>query len=318
MATIIGHRGAPGYRPEHTRTSYLLAIAMGVDAVEPDLVMTRDGVVVVRHECDLSATTDIAAHPGLAGRPVEGLTLAELKTLRAVERIPGSRPRNTRWDGAEEVITLDELLLLVSSESRRLGRRIGLHLELKDATRLTGLGLDVEGAVLESLRDHGLDRRESGVHLQSFEPTCLHRLRERTDLRLVQLVEAAGAPPDLAATGDPTTYDDLVSPHGLRMVASYADAVGLAKARLLGRPNLAEALVDHAHLSGMQVLAWTLREENRFLSPRFRRGQDPDRRGDAAAELAALLDAGVDGVFCDHPDLALAARDAWRPARVVG
>jgi glycerophosphoryl diester phosphodiesterase len=318
VATIIGHRGAPGYRPEHTRTSYLLAIAMGVDAVEPDLVMTRDGVVVVRHECDLSTTTDIARHRGLAGRPVEDLTLAELRTLRAVERIPGTRPRNTRWDGAEEVITLDELLLLVSSEARRLGRRIGLHLELKDATRLAGLGLDLEGAVLESLRDHGLDRRESGVHLQSFEPTCLHRLRERTDLRLVQLVEAAGAPVDLAAAGDPTTYDDLASPRGLRMVASYADAVGLAKARLLGRPDLAEALVDQAHLSGLQVLAWTLREENRFLSPRFRRGQTPGRRGDAAAELAALLDAGVDGVFCDHPDLALAARDAWRPARVVG
>ena len=318
MATIIGHRGAPGYRPEHTRASYLLAIAMGVDAVEPDLVMTRDGVVVVRHECDLAATTDIADHPGLAGRPVEELTLAEVKSLRAVERIPGTRPRNTRWDGVEEVITLYELLLLVGSESRRLGRRIGLHLELKDATRLARLGLDLEGAVLAALRDHGLDRRDSGVHLQSFEPTCLHRLRERTDLRLVQLVEAAGAPADLSESGDPATYDDLVSPRGLRSVARYADAVGLAKSRLLVAPPLAEALVDHAHLAGLQVLAWTLREENRFLAPRFRRGDDPDRRGDAAGELAALLDAGVDGVFCDHPDVALAARDAWRPARAVG
>ena len=316
MATIIGHRGAPGYRPEHTRASYLLAIAMGADAVEPDLVMTRDGVVVVRHECDLGATTDIDDHPGLAGRPVEDLTLAELKSLRAVERIPGSRPRNTRWDGAEEVITLDELLLLVASESQRLHRRIGLHLELKDARRLAALGLDLESAVLASLRDHGLDRRDSRVHLQSFEPTCLHRLRAMTDLRLVQLVEASGTPSDLVATGDPTTYDDLISPRGLRMVARYADAVGLAKSRLLGHPADAEALVDHAHLSGLQVLAWTLREENRFLSPRFRRGDEPDRRGDAAGELAALLDAGVDGVFCDHPDLALAARDAWRPARV--
>jgi glycerophosphoryl diester phosphodiesterase len=316
VVTIIGHRGAPGYRPEHTRAAYLLAIAMGVDAVEPDLLMTRDGVVVVRHESDLSATTDIADRPGLAGRPVEALTLAELKTLRTVERIPGTRPRNARWDGVEEVVTLDELLLLVASESQRLHRRIGLHLELKDVRRLAGIGLDLGGAVLASLRDHGLDRRDSGVYLQSFEPTCLHRLREATDLRLVQLVGASGAPADLAADGDPTTYDDLVSPSGLRAVARYADAVGLAKSRLLGDPGDAEALVDHAHLSGLRVLAWTLRDENRFLAPRFRRGDGPDRRGDSAGELAALLDAGVDGVFCDHPDVALAARDAWRPARV--
>jgi glycerophosphoryl diester phosphodiesterase len=298
-------------------SSYCLAIAMGVDAVEPDLVMTRDGVVVVRHERDLGATTDIADHPELRGRKlVEDLTLAEVKSLRTVERLPGTRPRNTRWDGAEEVITLDELLLLVAAESQRLHRRIGLHLELKDSTLLAGLGLDLEDAVLAALRDHGLDGRESGVHLQSFEPTCLRRLRERTDLRLVQLVEASGVPDDLAAAGDETTYDDLVSPRGLRMVATYADAVGLAKSRLLGHPAHAEALVDHAHLSGLGVLAWTVREENRFLSPRFRKGDEPDRRGDAAGELMALLDAGVDGIFCDQPDMALAARDAWRPARV--
>ncbi len=306
MATIIGHRGAPGYRPEHTMASYRLAIAMGVDAVEPDLVMTADGVLVVRHESDLRSTTDLADHPELAGRTaVEQLTLAELKTLRTVERLPRLRPRNTRWDGAQEVITFDELLLLVAAESTRLHRRIDLHVELKDATRLAALGLDLEGATLEALRDHGLDARESGVHLQSFEPSCLRRLREVTDLRLVQLVEAAGG-----------AYDDLVSPQGLRRVALYADVVGLAKARLLGDPAEAEALVDHAHLSGLRVLAWTLRDENRFLSPRFRRGTEPGRRGDAAAELGALLDAGVDGVFCDHPDTARAARDAWRPARV--
>lgn len=316
MATIIGHRGAPGYRPEHTAASYRLAIATGVDAVEPDLVMTRDGVVVVRHECDLRATTDVGSHPEFGGRPVEDLTLAELKTLRAVERLPGTRPRNTRWDGTESVLTLDELLLLLAAESTRLHRRIGLHAELKASAHLAARGLDLESAVLDVLRDHGLDRRSSGVHLQSFEPSCLRRLRDRTDLRLVQLVEADGAPADLAADGDPTTYDDLVTPRGLRMVARYADAVGLAKSRLLGPAAQAEALVDHAHLSGLEVLAWTLRDENRFLAPRFRRGEDPSRRGDAAGELAALLDAGVDGVFCDHPDTALAAREAWRPARV--
>ena len=145
------------------------------------------------------------------------------------------------------------------------------------------------------------------MHLQSFEPTCLRRLRDRTDLRLVQLVEASGAPADFRAAGEPATYDDLVSPRGLRVVSRYADAVGLAKIRLLRSRAAAEALVDHAHLSGLQVLAWTVREEPQFLAPGSR---------DAAGELTALLDAGVDGVFCDHPDVALAARDAWRPARV--
>lgn len=297
--------------------SYRLAIAMGVDAVEPDLVMTADGVVVIRHESDLTSTTDIAEHPELGGRTaVEELTLAELKTLRAVERLPGTRPRNRRWDGTEGVLTFDELLLLLAAESRRLNRRVGLHAELKDATRLAALGLDLEGAVLAVLRDHGLDERGSGVHLQSFEPSCLHRLREQTDLRLVQLVESSGAPADLVAAGDPTTYDDLVSPHGLRSVARYADSVALSKSRLLGDPTDAAALVDHAHLSGLRVLAWTLRDENRFLAARFRRGDEPERRGDSARELVALLDAGVDGVFCDQPDTALAARDAWRRVRV--
>ena len=314
---IIGHRGAPGYRPEHTLSSYRLAIAMGVDAVEPDLVMTADGVVVIRHESDLSSTTDIASHTELAGRTMaEQLTLAELKTLRAVERLPGVRPRNRRWDGTEDVLTLDELLLLLAAESRRLDRRIGLNAELKDATRLAELGLNLEEAVLAVLRDHGLDERGSGVHLQSFEPGCLHRLREQTDLRLVQLVEASGAPADLVAAGDPTTYDDLVSPRGLRMVARYADAVAVSKGRLLGAPTDAAAFVDHAHLSGLQVLAWTLRDENAFLAPRFRNGDEPERRGDSARELAALLEAGVDGVFCDMPDTALAARDAWQRVRV--
>lgn len=297
--------------------SYRLAIAMGVDAVEPDLLMTADGVVVIRHESDLRTTTDIADHPELGGRTaVEELTLAELKTLRTVERLPGTRPRNRRWDGAEGILTFDELLLLLATESRRLGRSIGLNAELKDATRLAGLGLDLEKAVLAVLCDHGLDERGCGVHLQSFEPSCLHRLRKQTDLRLVQLVDSSGAPDDLVAAGDPTTYDDLVSPRGLRTVARYADAIAVSKGRLLGSPAEAAAFVDHAHLSGLEVLVWTLRDENHFLAPRFRNGDEPGRRGDSARELAALLDAGVDGVFCDMPDTALAARNAWRLARV--
>ncbi|HRD63504.1 MAG TPA: glycerophosphodiester phosphodiesterase family protein, partial [Nocardioides sp.] len=183
LPSVIGHRGAPGYRPEHTQASYRLAIALGADAVEPDVVMTRDGVAVLRHETELSDTTDVAAHPELAdrhtvkqvgGREVSGwfcedLTLAELKSLRAVERLPERRPRNTRWNGCCEVLTLDELLLLVAEESRRWDREVGLNIELKRSSYLASIGLPLEDAVLASLRDHGLDRRDSGVVLQSFE-----------------------------------------------------------------------------------------------------------------------------------------------------
>jgi glycerophosphoryl diester phosphodiesterase len=212
-----------------------------------------------------------------------------------VERLPQRRPRNTRWDGRLEIATLDELLLLVADESRRWSREIGLHVELKSSFHLASVGLPVEDAVLGSLRDHGLDRRDSGVLLQSFETTVLRRLRERTDLPLVQLVEATGAPADLAAAGDPTTYDDLCSRHGLRAVARYADALGVARTRLLARPGL----VEDAHLAGLQVLAWTVRDD------------DPGGPELVDAEVRLLLDAGVDGLFSDHPDTTLLVRDEW-------
>jgi glycerophosphoryl diester phosphodiesterase len=306
---VIGHRGAPGYRPEHTLASYRLAIALGADAVEPDVVLTADGVAVLRHECELSDTTDVAEHPELAdrhtvkevaGRTVRGwfceeLTLAELKTLRAVERLPERRPRNTRWDGRYEVATLDELLLLVAEESRRWERPIGINVELKSSAYLASAGLPLDDVVLASLRDHGLDRRDSGVLLQSFEPTSLRRLRDRTDLPLVQLVEASGAPADLVATGDPTTYDDLCGHDGLRAVARYADALGVARTRLLARPGL----VEDAHLAGLQVLAWTVRDD------------DPGGAELVDAEIRVLLDAGVDGLFSDHPDTTIQVRDEW-------
>jgi len=272
-------------------------------------VLTADGVAVLRHETEIGGTTDVAAHPEFAGRRTvkevagrevhgwfcEDFTLAELKTLRAVERLPERRPRNARWDGRFEVATLDELLLLVAEESRRWDRRIGLHVELKSSSYLASVGLPLEDIVLASLRDHGLDRRDSGVLLQSFETTNLRRLRDRTDLPLVQLVDAAGAPADLAAAGDPTTYDDLCHRDGLRAVARYADALGVAQHRLLARPQL----VEDAHLAGLQVLAWTVRDD------------DPRPRGLVDAEVRLLLDAGVDGLFSDHPDTTLLVRDEW-------
>lgn len=306
LPSVIGHRGAPGYRPEHTLASYRLAIALGADAVEPDVVMTADGVAVLRHETELSDTTDVVRHPEFAdrradkrvgGRAVRGwfcedFTLAELKTLRAVERLPERRPRNTRWDGRFEIATFDELLLLLAEESRRWDRPIGMNVELKSSSYLASIGLSLEDAVLDSLRDHGLGRRDSGVLLQSFETTALRRLRDLTDLPMVQLVEAAGAPEDLAAAGDPTTYDDLCSHDGLRAVARYADALGVDRSRLLARPDL----VEDAHLAGLQVLAWTVRDDDPTLHD---------------AEVRQLLDAGVDGLFSDHPDTTLLVRDEW-------
>jgi glycerophosphoryl diester phosphodiesterase len=313
QAIVIGHRGAPGYRPEHTLESYRLAIALGAEAVEPDVVMTADGVAVLRHETEISGTTDVASRPELAARRTtklvdgretcgwfcEDLTLAELKTLRAVERLASRRPRNSRWDGRLEVATFDELLLLLAEESRRWGRRIGMYAELKSSSHLASVGLPVEDAVLGSLRDHGLDRRESGVTLQSFETGNLRRLREVTDLPLVQLVEATGAPVDLASAGDPTTYDDLCRRDGLRAVSRYADAVGVGHHRLLTRPGL----VEDAHLAGLRVLAWTVRDD------------DPGGPEQAEADVRALLDAGVDGLFSDHPDTTRLARDDWAAAQ---
>jgi glycerophosphoryl diester phosphodiesterase len=310
---VIGHRGAPGYRPEHTLASFRLAVALGAEAVEPDLVSTSDGVIVIRHENEIGRTTDVASRPEFAGRRTsrsvggrivtgwftEDFTLAELKSLRAVERLPRQRPRNTRWDGRHEIATLDELLMLLAEESRRLGRRLGLYAELKSSAYFASIGLPLEEVVLASLRDHGRDRRDSDTWLESFEVTNLRWLREQTDLPLVQLVEDSGAPADCQATGDPTTYDDLCTPAGLRAVGRYADAVGVDKARLLRCPRM----VEEAHLNGLKVLAWTIRDD------------DPVPPGSTDAETRTLLDSGVDGLFADQPDTALLVREDWALAQ---
>jgi glycerophosphoryl diester phosphodiesterase len=299
---VIGHRGAPGYRPEHTLASYRLAIALGADAVEPDVVMTADGVAVLRHESELSKSTDVARHPELAGRrttrtvdgrEVEGwfcedLTLAEVKSLRTVERSPRRRPTNTLWDGQLGVASLDELLLLLAEERRRWGRPIGLNVELKTPTRLAALGLDVEHAVLASLRDHDLDHPAAGVLLQSFDTASVRRLSGRTALPLVQLVEERGS--------------SMLTPAGLAEVATYADALGLAVPVLLERPGL----VGPAHREGLAVLAFTVRHD------------DADGLVAAARRVRALVDAGVDGLFSDQPDQTLAVCGLIEPARRPG
>lgn len=311
---VIAHRGASGYRPEHTLASYRLAIALGADYVEPDLVSTRDGVLVARHENEIGKTTDIAHRPEFADRMTtkvvdgrtltgwftEDLTLAELKSLRAIERLPDLRPRNTRYDGRYDVPTFDEILTLVDDESRRLGRRIGVYPETKHPSYFAEHGLALEEPLLAALARHGLADAGAPVFLQSFEPGNLQWLRSRTPLPLVQLVEATGRV-------------DLVTSTGLRRVARYADAVGVAKDLVLPRhPNTGtigdpSPLVADAHAAGLRVHVWTLRDENAFLPTGYRRGEDPAAIGDSIEETQAFLDAGVDGLFTDQPDTTLEA-----------
>jgi glycerophosphoryl diester phosphodiesterase len=326
---VIGHRGAAGYRPEHTLASYRLAIEMGADYIEPDLVSTRDGVLVARHENQIGGTTDVADHPRFArrrstrwidGREVTGwftedFTLAELKQLRAKERLPQVRPANTWYDGHFEIPTFDEVLELAERGSRRRGVTIGVYPETKHPTYFDSIGLSLEEPLLAALRRHHLDRPNAPVVVQSFEVGNLRRLAAATTVPLVQLVERGGAPYDLELAGDGRTYADLVSADGLREVATYAAGIGVHQDLVL--PDDA-GLVDSAHDAGLAVHVWTVRDENRFLAERFRSGSDPNARGDALAQTRALLEAGVDGVFTDHPDTAVEARRRWVGRTPVG
>lgn len=283
---VIAHRGASGYRPEHTLAAYRLGIALGADYVEPDLVSTRDGVLVARHEADLTHTTDVAERAEWAGRLttkevdgrevtgwfVEDFTLAELKTLRVVERLRELRPQNRRYDGVYEIPTFEEILGLVAAESERLGRPIGVYPETKHPAYFAALGLGLEEPLVDALSRHGYGGPDAPVFVQSFEPESLQRVRSRTALPLVQLVSATGRV-------------DLVTSTGLRRVATWADAVGVDKALLRG-----STVVADAHAAGLLVHVWTLRG--------------------GVEESLAHLDAGVDGLFTDHPDVTVAARQA--------
>lgn len=328
---VFGHRGASGYRPEHTLAAYRLAIKMGADYVEPDLVSTKDGVLVARHENEISGTTDVATHEEFADRRTtkvidgipttgwftEDFTLAELKTLRAEERLPQVRPANTRYDGRFEIPTFAEVLALVSQEKRRTGRVVGVAPETKHPTYFDDLGLSLEEPMLRDLRAARLDKKRSKVVIQSFEVDNLRELDRLTDLPLSQLTSGAGAPYDQVVTRTGVTYADLVSESGLRRVARYADWVGPEKRQVIpvdpvtGASATPTSLVDNAHSAGLEVVVYTLRDENRYMATDFRRGSDPNAKGDIHAEATAFLDAGVDGLFADHPDSVVDARDEW-------
>lgn len=325
---VFGHRGASGYRPEHTLAAYELAIKMGADYVEPDLVSTKDGVLVARHENEISGTTDVADHPEFASRRTtkridgvnvtgwftEDFTLKELKTLRAKERLPQVRPGNTRFDGRYEIPTFAEVLTLVKRWEKKQHRRIGIAPETKHPTYFDSIGLSLEEKVVAQLERAGKDRRNSKVVIQSFEVSNLKDLDHLTDVPLVQLTSATGGPYDLAAQG--TTYAQITSAAGLEKVKRYADWVGPEKSQVLPR-NAAGAtttpspLVRDAHRAGLRVVVYTVRDENQFMPTNFRRGTDPNAKGDVFGEIQQLLDAGIDGLFSDFADTAVDARDAW-------
>ncbi len=326
---VFAHRGASGYRPEHTLASYRLAVEQGADYIEPDLVSTSDGVLVARHENEISGTTDVADHPEFADRRTtktidgnqvtgwftEDFTLAELKTLRAKERLPQVRPDNTAYDGLFEVPTLEEVLTLVDQLEAETGRTIGVAPEIKHSTYFDSLGLSMEEPLVDTLDEFGLDRERSAVVIQSFEVSNLRELNGRTDAPLVQLLDGAGGPYDLKAQG--VTYASMLTKKGIRAIAKYADWLSPNKNWILPRDPATGAtgepsnVVGLAHRAGLPVVIWTLRAENQFMATNFRIGTDPNAYGDLAAEITAFLDAGVDALFSDHPDRAVAARDAW-------
>ncbi|MET9758012.1 glycerophosphodiester phosphodiesterase family protein [Streptomyces sp. NPDC006372] len=308
---VIGHRGAAGWRPEHTAASYTYAVQTGADWIEPDLVPTKDHVLVVRHENEISQTTDVARHPEFAdrrttktvdGRPVTGwftedFTLAELKTLRAVERLPAVRNRNTVFDGRGEVMTFQEVVDLARRLSRTYGRTVAVFPETKHPTYFRSIGLPLEPKLAAAIRRNRLGRRECVV--QSFEPTSLKRM-VGLGVPLWQALGTTGGPYDLPST----TYRDMMTPAGLAEIAGYADWIGPDKSSVAG-----SSLVADAHAAGLRIGPYTFRAENQFLPPEFRHGSGANDFGDAFAEYALYYRWGVDAVVTDFPDLAVMARD---------
>ncbi|MGI4949329.1 MAG: glycerophosphodiester phosphodiesterase [Janthinobacterium lividum] len=332
---VFGHRGASALRPEHTLASYAKAIADGADFVEPDLVPTKDGALLIRHENNIAETTDVKAHPEFAGRRTEktidgqrqlgwfteDFTLAELKTLRAVERLPTVRPQNAALDGRFDLVTWPEMIDFVAAESLARGRPIGLVPELKHSTHFAAIGLPLEDRFVASVAQHDYTRRCPLV-VQSFEVANLRAIRpklNRPGLRLMQLV--TGTPPglrpaDVVAASGRLTFAEMMTPAGLAEVARYADILApdtrsIIPLRADGRLGTPTAVVADAHRAGLLVMPWTFRPENQFLAADFRGEGGPAARTPAGsvAEIRAYLATGIDGFFTDDPALGRMAVD---------
>lgn len=321
---IIAHRGASGERPEHTLAAYQMAIEQGADFIEPDLVLTSDGILVARHENDISDTTDVADKPEFAGRKAmkvidgerhegwftEDFTLAELKTLRAKERLPDLRAANVQYDGQFEVPTFEEILQLLEAHAAESGKRIGVYPETKHPGYFNALGLGHDEPLLKLLKQYGYGGEDDPIFIQSFEVGNLKALARKTDVRLVQLVASEGGPPDRAGQ----TYASMITAAGLKEIATYADGIGPSKDLVIGRNAIGQlgeptGLVAAAHKAGLVVHPWTFRRENHFLPTDFKSGIDPRDPGDLKGEIRAFIAAGVDGLFSDNPAQAVSAAE---------
>lgn len=320
---VIAHRGASGYRPEHTRAAYELAIELGADAVEPDIVSTSDGVLVVRHENEISSTTDVADNPEFASRRTtktidgasltgwftEDFTWAELATLRARERLPKIRPASARFDGEQGILRLVDLIDVLQAAPRPMV----MVAEIKHATYFESIGLALDEPFARDIEPWA---SAGNLITESFEQTVLAKIQQRDVLgRVVFLAEAEGAPADLVARdgGDARDYSDHLTGAGLARLAAEVDGVSVDKQLLLAQDDRGAVtgvtdLISRAHDVGLETFTWTLRAENRFLAKSFRRGVRARDRGNWRAEFELIMGSGVDGVFADQPDLALVVR----------
>ncbi|KIF73589.1 glycerophosphodiester phosphodiesterase [Streptomyces sp. 150FB] len=328
VPTIVGHRGTAGYRPEHTLGSYELALEMGAHVIEQDLVPTKDGHLVCRHEPDITATTDVADHPEFAARRTtksidgvsttgwftEDFTLAEIKTLRAKERIPANRQRNTLYDGHWQVPTYEEVLRWADDEGRRRGKPIWLYTETKHPTYFRSIGLGLEERFAKLLRRYGRDHKDAPIFLQSFEPSSMQRMAHLVSAPRVVLLDAANTTPwDFKVAGDTRTVADLVKPAGLKWMASFAQGIGPTLDLIIpkdasGKLTKPTTLVRDAHAQGLILHPYTMRNENTFLPADFQRGTDPNAYGDAFGAFKVYFETGIDGIFTDNADTGLLAR----------
>jgi glycerophosphoryl diester phosphodiesterase len=323
---VIGHRGAPSYRPEHTLASYELAIDLGADLIEPDVVVSRDGVLLARHENELSLSTDVAERPEFAARRrtqevdhdevtgwfTEDFTLAELRTLRAIERMPALRPLNTAYDGRYGILTLAEVVALARRRSTRT-RRIRVQAELKYPSWWSAHGLPMTELVAAELRQLGAAGPDSPVVVQTFDAAALRELRADLGPRGPELVQLIS---------DKPRHDGLVTPAGLREISTYAEGIGPGKRRILLRGEDQSLtgvsdLIGQAHRAGLRVYSWTLRPENAFLPLHLRRGSDPASHGDLQTEARLLFALGIDGVITDSPEVAFRARAELAAAAAI-